>query len=121
VASTHPVTGKPGWWTTVVGPGRPIDTDRYFVICANVVGGCMGTTGPSEIDPVTGDVYGLDFPLVTIGDMVRAQAMLTDALGIEQLLCVLGGSMGGMQVLEWAASYPDRVFSAMPIATAARH
>jgi homoserine O-acetyltransferase/O-succinyltransferase len=121
VASTHPVTGKPGWWPTIVGPGKPIDTDRYFVICANVVGGCMGTTGPSEIDPATGDVYGLDFPLVTIGDMVRAQAMLCDALGIAQLLCVLGGSMGGMQVLEWAASFPDRVFSAMPIATAARH
>jgi homoserine O-acetyltransferase len=121
VASTHPVTGKPGWWTTVVGPGRPIDTDRFFVVCVNVVGGCMGTTGPSEIDPATGDVYGLDFPLVTIGDMVRAQTMLCDPLGIEQLLCVLGGSMGGMQVLQWASAFPERVFSAMPIATGARH
>src|SRR5438874_11270444 len=121
VASTHPVTGKAGWWDYAVGPGKPIDTDRFFVICANVVGGCMGTTGPSEIDPSTGEPYGLDFPIVTIRDMVRAQAMLLDALGIDQLLCVLGGSMGGMQVLQWAASYPDRVYSAMPLATAARH
>jgi homoserine O-acetyltransferase/O-succinyltransferase len=121
VASTHPVTGKPGWWDLAVGPGKAIDTDRYFVICANVVGGCMGTTGPSEIDPETGKPYGLDFPVVTIGDMVRAQAMLLDGLGIDKLLSVLGGSMGGMQVLQWAASYPARVFSALPIATAARH
>jgi homoserine O-acetyltransferase/O-succinyltransferase len=121
VASTHPVTGKPGWWSYAVGPGKPIDTDRFFVICANVVGGCMGTTGPGEIDPATGEPFGLSFPLVTVRDMVRAQAMLLDALGIEQLLGVLGGSMGGMQVLQWAASYPDRVYSAMPIATAARH
>ena len=121
VASTHPVTGKPGWWDLAVGPGKAIDTNRFFVICANVVGGCMGTTGPSEIDPATGEPYGLGFPLVTIGDMVRAQAMLLDALGIEQVLSVLGGSMGGMQVLQWAAAYPERVYSAMPIATAARH
>ena len=121
VASTHPVTGKPGWWDIVVGPGKPIDTDRYFVICANVVGGCMGTTGPSDIDPASGQPYGLKFPVVTIRDMVRAQAMLLDALEIQQVLCVLGGSMGGMQVLQWAASYPERVYSAMPIATAARH
>src|SRR5258706_5088363 len=120
VASTHPVTGKPGWWNYAVGPGKPIDTNRFFVICANVVGGCMGPTGPGEIDPATGEPYGLGFPLVTVGDMVRAQAMLLDALGIEQLLCVLGGSMGGMQVLQWAASYPNRVYSAMPMATAAR-
>jgi len=121
VASTHPVTGKPGWWDLAVGPGKPIDTNRFFVICANVIGGCMGTTGPGEIDPLTGEPYGLGFPLVTVGEMVRAQAMLLDALGINQLLCALGGSMGGMQVLQWAASYPDRVYSAMPIATAARH
>jgi len=121
VASTHPVTGKPGWWSYAVGPGKPINTDRFFVICANVVGGCMGTTGPGEIDPATGEPFGLSFPLVTVRDMVRAQAMLLDALGIEQLLAVLGGSMGGMQVLQWAASYPERVYSAMPIATAARH
>jgi homoserine O-acetyltransferase len=121
VASTHPVTGKPGWWDYAVGPGKPIDTNRFYVICANVVGGCMGTTGPGEIDPSTGEPYGLGFPLVTVGDMVRAQAMLLDALQIDQLLCVLGGSMGGMQVLQWAASYPHRVYSAMPLATAARH
>jgi homoserine O-acetyltransferase len=120
-ASQHPVTGKPGWWDTLIGPGKPIDTNRFFVICANVVGGCMGTTGPASIDPATGKPYGLSFPVVTIKDMVRAQAMLLDALGIEQLLCVLGGSMGGMQVLQWAASYPERVLSAIPIATAANH
>ncbi len=120
-ASQHPVTGKPGWWDTLVGPGKPIDTNRFFVICANVVGGCMGTTGPASIDPTTGKPYGLTFPVVTIKDMVRAQAMLLDALGIERLLCVLGGSMGGMQVLQWAASYPERVLSAIPIATAANH
>ncbi len=121
VASAHPVTGKPGWWETMVGPGKPIDTNRFFVICANVVGGCMGSSGPAEIDPATGEPYGLSFPLVTVRDMVRAQAMLLDALGIEKLLCVTGGSMGGMQVLQWAASYPDRVISAIPIACAARH
>ena len=120
-ASAHPVTGKPGWWDTMVGRGKPIDTDRFFVICANVVGGCMGTTGPAEICPATGKPYGLDFPLVTVRDMVRAQAMLLDALGIEKIMSVLGGSMGGMQVLQWAADYPDRVVSAVPIACAARH
>jgi len=120
-ASDNPITGKPGWWLTMVGPGKPIDTDRFFVICTNVIGGCMGTSGPPDIDPATGKPYGLSFPLVTIRDMVRAQAALLDALGIEQLLCVTGGSMGGMQVLQWAASYPERVFSAMPMATAARH
>ncbi|MBI1330744.1 MAG: homoserine O-acetyltransferase [Alphaproteobacteria bacterium] len=121
VASAHPVTGKPGWWETMVGPGKPIDTDRFFVICTNVIGGCMGSTGPADIDPATGKPYGLDFPVVTIRDMVRAQAMLIDALGVDKLLCVIGGSMGGMQVLQWAASYPERVFAAVPIATAARH
>jgi homoserine O-acetyltransferase/O-succinyltransferase len=121
VASAHPVTGKPGWWETMVGPGKPIDTDRFFVICANVIGGCMGSSGPAEINPATGAPYGLDFPLVTVRDMVRAQAMLLDKLGIEKLLCVTGGSMGGMQALQWASSYPERVVSAMPIACAARH
>jgi len=121
VANIHPVTGKPGWWGTMVGPGRPIDTDRYFVICSNVVGGCMGTTGPTSLNPATGKAYGLDLPVVTIRDMVRAQAMLIDHLGIDQLFCVAGGSMGGMQVLQWAALYPERVFAAMPIAAAARH
>jgi homoserine O-acetyltransferase len=121
VIGRNPVTGKPGWWLTLVGPGKPIDTDRFFVICPNVIGGCMGSSGPAETDPATGRPYGLDFPLVTVRDMVRAQAHLMDALGIDKLLCVTGGSMGGMQVLEWAASYPDRVASAMPLATAARH
>jgi homoserine O-acetyltransferase/O-succinyltransferase len=121
VASRHPVTGKPGWWDVMIGAGKPIDTDRYFVVCANVLAGCMGTTGPAEIDPATGEPYGLDFPLVTIRDMVRAQAMLLDAMGIDKILCVIGGSMGGMQVLQWAASYPERVVSAVPMATAARH
>ena len=121
VASTHPVTGKPGWWETMVGPGRPIDTERYFVICANVMGACMGTSGPSSINPVTGQPWGLDFPVITIRDMVRAQAMLLDALGIETLFAVAGGSMGAMQVLQWAASYPQRVFAALPLAGATRH
>lgn len=121
VANEHPITGKPGWWSSMVGPGRPIDTDRYFVICSNVIGGCMGTTGPASLNPATGRPYGLDLPIVTIRDMVRAQAMLIDHLGIETLFCVVGGSMGGMQVLQWVASYPERLFSAMPIATAAKH
>src|SRR5918998_4838179 len=113
-ANVHPVTGKPGGWETMVGPGRPIDTERFFVICANVLGGCMGTTGPASTDPKTGRPYGLDLPVITIRDMVRAQAMLVDRLGIDTLLAVIGGSMGGMQVLQWAASFPERVFSAVP-------
>jgi homoserine O-acetyltransferase len=120
VANVHPVTGKSGWWETMIGPGRPIDTNRFFVICSNVVGACMGTTGPASRRP-DGQPWGLEFPVVTIRDMVRAQAMLIDRLGIETLFCVAGGSMGGMQVLQWAASYPERVFAAMPIATAAKH
>lgn len=120
-ANRHPVTGRDGWWTTIVGPGRPVDTDRYFVICANVLGGCIGSSGPTSIDPATGVPYGLNFPVITIRDMVRAQARLLDYLGIGQLFCTIGGSMGGMQVLQWAASYPERVFAAVPIATAARH
>ena len=121
VASVHPVTKKSGWWETMVGPGRPIDTERYFVICPNVVGACMGTTGPSSTDPQTGKPWGLAFPVITIRDIVRAQAMLLDHLGIESLFAVAGGSMGGMQVLQWAASYPQRVFCALPIACATRH
>jgi homoserine O-acetyltransferase/O-succinyltransferase len=121
VAEPHPITGKDGWWQLMIGPGRPLDTDRYFIVCANVLGGCMGTSGPSDLDPATGRPYGLAFPVITVGDMVRAQAMLLDELGIERLFCVIGGSMGGMQVLEWVARYPDRVFSAVPVATAARH
>lgn len=121
VHNIHPVTAKPGWWNQMVGPGRPIDTDRFFIICSNVLGGCLGTTGPASINPATGKVYGLDFPVVTIPDMVRAQAALIDHLGIGQLFLVAGGSMGGMQVLDWAAHFPDRVFAAMPIATGPRH
>jgi homoserine O-acetyltransferase len=120
VADRHPITGKPGWWETLVGPGKPVDTKRYFVICSNVIGGCMGSTGPASINPATGKPWGLDFPVITIDDMVRAQSRLIDHLEIPDLFCVIGGSMGGMQALEWCASYGDRVFSAMPIATAAR-
>lgn len=121
VANKHPVTGKPGWWETLVGPGKPIDTNRFFVICSNVLGGCMGSTGPASINPKTGTPYGLDFPVITISDIVDAQARLIDHLGIDQLFAVVGGSMGGMQVLNWAARYKDRVFAAAPIATAAWH
>jgi homoserine O-acetyltransferase len=121
VADQHPITGKPGWWQVMVGPGLPIDTNRYFVIGANVLGGCMGTTGPSNINPATGKPYGLEFPVITVGDMVRLQSWLIDYLGIDKLFAVIGGSMGGMQVLQWAATYPDRVFAALPIACAARH
>lgn len=120
-ANEQPVTKKPGWWETLIGPGKPIDTDRYFVICSNVLGGCLGTTGPASIDEATGMPYGLDFPVLTIADMVRAQAMLIDHLGIDTLFSVVGGSMGGMQVLQWASSYPSRVFSAIPMATGAKH
>jgi len=121
VANVHPVTGKPGGWETMVGPGRPIDTNRFFVICANVLGGCMGTSGPASTNPATGKPWALEFPLVTVRDMVRSQAALLDRLRIDSLFCVLGGSMGGMQVLQWAVSYPERVFAALPIATGARH
>lgn len=120
-ASRHPVTGKPGWWETLVGPGKPVDTDRFFVICPNILGGCMGSTGPASNNPKTGRPYGLDFPVITIGDMVNAQVRLVDHLGIDQLFSVVGGSMGGMQVLDWAARHKDRVFSCVPIATAAGH
>jgi homoserine O-acetyltransferase/O-succinyltransferase len=109
-----------GWWDNMVGPGKALDTDKYFVICSNVIGGCRGSTGPSSINPKTGQPYGLSFPVVTIQDMVRAQMHLLDHLGIEALLSVTGGSMGGMQALEWAVSYPDRVKSCIPIASAAR-
>lgn len=121
MAEPHPVTEKEGWWELMVGPGKPLDTNRYFVLCVNVLGGCMGTAGPSEINPKTGERWGLSFPVITIADMVHAQALLLDHLGIDQLFAVIGGSMGGMQVLEWAALYPERVFAAIPIATAAQH
>jgi len=113
--------GQPGWWSNMIGPGLGFDTDRYFVICANVLGGCRGTTGPACLDPTTGEPYGMHFPVITIGDMVRLQKKLTDHLGIEKLLAVVGGSMGGMQVLEWAVAYPECVAAAIPIATTARH
>jgi homoserine O-acetyltransferase/O-succinyltransferase len=121
VADPHPVTGKPGWWDIIVGPGKILDTERYFLISTNVIGGCMGSTGPAEINPATGKPWNLSFPVITVGDMVRAQKQLIDRLGIDQLFAVIGGSMGGMQVLQWAASYPERVFAAVPIATAPRH
>jgi homoserine O-acetyltransferase len=121
VANTNPVTDKPGWWSEMVGPGLPIDTDRYFVICSNVVGGCMGTTGPASTNPATDRAYGIDLPVITVRDMVRAQAMLLDRLGIETLFSVAGGSLGGMQVLQWATTYPKRLFSALPLATGPRH
>lgn len=121
VVGEHPITGKRGWWEQVVGAGKVIDTDRYFVICSNVLGGCIGTTGPQAINSETAKPWGLDFPVITIGDMVRAQKLLIDHLGIEKLFAVVGGSMGGMQALEWACQYPKNVFAAVPIAAAARH
>jgi homoserine O-acetyltransferase len=121
VASVHPRTGKPGWWTRMVGPGKPVDPERHFIICINVLGSCMGSSGPGSIDPASGAPYAMRFPVITIRDMVRAQAMLLDHLGIRELASVIGGSMGGMQVLEWAATYPDRLRSAIVIASTARH
>ncbi len=122
VAGVHcPDDAKPGWWDTMVGPGKGIDTERYFVVCANCIGGCKGSTGPSSINPRTGEPYGLDFPMVTISDMVKVQhALLTEHLGVERVLAVVGGSMGGMQVLQWAIDYPEMVASAIPIASASR-
>ena len=121
VANNHPVTKRPGWWEIMIGPGKPIDTDRFFVICPNILGGCMGTTGPASRNLETGRPWGLDFPVITIRDMVNAQVRLIDHLGIDQLFAVVGGSMGGMQVLEWASRHKERVFAAVPIATAAWH
>lgn len=112
---------KPGWWDDCIGPEKAFDTNRFFVICSNVIGSCYGSSSPSSINPATGKPYGLNFPVVTIGDMVRAQVQLIDHLGIDKLLCVAGGSMGGMQVLEWAARHPTRLRSAIPIATTAHH
>ncbi|RDE05913.1 homoserine O-acetyltransferase MetX [Sphingomonas aracearum] len=121
VASAHPVTGKAGWWTRMVGEGRPIDPARHFVVCANVLGGCMGSSGPASVDPATGRPYAMHFPVLTVRDMVRAQAMLLDHLGIGVLRAVVGGSMGGMQALSWAATFPDRLRACVVIASAARH
>ena len=120
VASTHPVTGKPGWWERMVGPGKPIDTGRFHVICANVLGSCMGSTGPATIGP-DGARYGMNFPVITIRDMVRAQIALLDVLGIGTLHAVVGGSMGGMQALCCAANWPERTARVLAIATTARH
>lgn len=120
VAGTNPVTGKPGWWQRMVGPGKAIDTDRFHVICANVIGSCLGSTGPSSIGP-EGQPYAMQFPVITIRDMVRAQMALLDALGIERLHAVVGGSMGGMQALSCAANFPDRTDRVLAIATTARH
>lgn len=121
VASNHPITGKPGWWTRLVGEGKPVDPARHFIVCVNVLGSCLGSSGPSSIDPATGKPYGMSFPVITIADMVRAQAMLLDHLGVGDLQAVIGGSMGGMQVLSWTILYPERVRSAIAIATTARH
>ena len=121
VAGRHSTDdSKPGWWDEAVGPGKAFDTDKYFVICSNVIGGCRGSTGPSSINPKTGKPYGLKFPVFTIADMVEAERMLIDHLGIDQLLAVTGGSMGGMQALQWTVSYPNRVKSAIILATTAR-
>jgi len=121
VAGYHGEAGQnPGWWEAAVGPGKAFDTDKYFVICSNVLGGCAGTTGPTSIDPATGQPFGLHFPVVTVGDMVQAQRALLDHLGIHSLLGVAGGSLGGMQALEWALRYPERVRGALVIASTAR-
>ena len=121
VAGFHTGEDHPGWWDSMVGPGKALDTEKYFVICSNVIGGCKGSTGPSSINPKTGKPYGLDFPVITIGDMVNAQDRLVSHLGIKKLLSVIGGSMGGTQVLQWTASYPNKIRSAIPVATTARH
>jgi homoserine O-acetyltransferase len=120
VASPHPITGKPGWWMDMVGPGKPIDTDRFCVICPNVIGSCLGSSGPETLAP-DGAPFAMRFPVITIRDMVRAQALLLDHLGIGRIYAVIGGSMGGMLTLSWAATYPERVAAAMVIASTSRH
>jgi homoserine O-acetyltransferase len=120
-AGNHKDEEAPGWWNNMIGPGKGLDMDKYFVVCSNIIGGCKGSTGPSSTNPKTCQPYGLDFPLITIGDMVNAQKHLIDHLGIEKLLTVIGGSMGGMQVLQWTVAYPDRIRSAIPIATTMKH
>ena len=121
VSGVNPITKREGWWVTAVGPGKAIDTNKYFVICANVIGGCMGSWGPKEIDKKTNEPYGLNFPVITIRDMVKAQETLLDYLGIKKLLCATGGSMGGMQLLQFCATFPNRTFSAVPIACSTSH
>jgi len=120
-AGFHKGQNNAGWWDDMIGPGKAFDTNRYFIICSNVIGGCKGSIGPSSINPATGRPYAMDFPFITISDIVNAQKHLIDFLGIERLLCVTGGSMGGMQALQWVASYPERVRSAIPIATTKKH
>lgn len=120
-AGYHEGDRKPGWWDDMIGPGKAFDTDKYFVICSNVLGGCKGSTGPQSLNPVTGTPYALDFPLITMKDMTACQERLVDYLGIDRLLCVAGGSMGGMQVLAWLIYYPHRIRSAIPISTALKH
>ncbi len=119
-AGYHDGDTRPGWWEMMIGPGKAFDTNRYFVVCANCLGGCTGSTGPSSVNPETGAPYAMEFPVITIGDMVKAQKALVDHLGIEKLLAVAGGSMGGMQALEWVTAYPDAVHAAIPIATTAQ-
>ncbi len=121
VAGYHKGDDKPGWWDDMIGPEKALDTNKYFVICSNVIGGCKGSTGPSSINPETGEPYALDFPVITIADMVNAQRHLIEHLGIDKLLCVIGGSMGGMQALQWVAARPKMIRSAIPIATALKH
>ena len=121
VLGPHPVTGKPGWWENIVGPGKILDTNRYFIICSNVLGGCMGSFGPKHINPATNTPYNLSFPVITIGDMVKAQKLLIEYLGIEKLFCVIGGSMGGMLALQWSLQYQEQVHAAVIIASAVRH
>ena len=121
VAGYHPGEKDPGWWDNMIGHGKAFDIDKYFVICSNVIGGCHGSTGTSTINPKTNRPYGLDFPLITVKDMVTAQSYLVKSLGIKKLVCVAGGSMGGMQVLQWTVSFPEMVATAIPIATSARH
>lgn len=121
VASINPVTGKDGWWDFMVGSGKSIDTDKYFVICSNVIGGCLGSFSPKEINPKTEQAYAVDFPVITIADMVNAQKLLIDYLGIKKLLAVVGGSMGGMQALQWSCAYPESMKAVLPIATSYHH
>jgi homoserine O-acetyltransferase/O-succinyltransferase len=120
-AGYHEGDDRPGWWDDMVGPDKAFDTNKYFIVCSNVIGGCRGSTGPASVNPDTGRPYGLGFPLITIGDMVNAQARLLDELGIDKLLCAVGGSMGGMLALQFSVSYPSRARAVIPVATTARH
>jgi homoserine O-acetyltransferase len=121
VTGTNPITNKAGWWSAAVGVGKAVDTEKYFIICANVLGGCMGSFGPKNLNITDGNPYGLKFPVITIRDIVRAQESLLEHFKIKKLLCALGGSMGGMQLLQFCALYPNKTFSAVPIASTASH